>query len=138
MALSKNKHSLYKNLQALEDASFPKACDQCGMIFNNEAEYIAKSRPYQESSGFTQALSDSGECFVKLIRECQCGQPILDHFSDRRDNSEQGEIRRKAFEKVITDLVKRGFDRDTARKELLNHMKGRPSKILTKLGVFAR
>lgn len=138
MALVNDKHSLYENLQALEDASFPKACDNCGMKFKNEQEYIEKSRPYQESTGFTQALSESGECFVKLIRECQCGQPILDHFSDRRDNSKKGEMRRKAFEKVVSDLVERGFKKETAREELLNHMRGRPSKLLTRLGVFSR
>ena len=138
MALAKDKHSLYENLKALEDASFPKACDKCGAIFNNEEEYISKSRPYQESTGFTEVLTKSGECYVKLIRECLCGQPILDHFSDRRDNSEQGEMRRKAFEKVIEDLVNRGFKKEVAREELLNHMKGRTSKVLTRLGVFSR
>ncbi|MCW8877104.1 MAG: hypothetical protein OQJ89_03780 [Kangiellaceae bacterium] len=131
-----DNQQLYKDLQALEDASFPKSCDKCGEIFQNEHEYIAKSTAYNGSSGLAQARDNQGERFVKLARRCLCGQPILDHFNDRRDTSKQGELRRMAFEKVVNDLVAKGIKREIARQELLNHMRGIESKILVEFGIF--
>ena len=133
-----DNQQLYKDLQALEDASFPKSCSRCGEVFKNEQEYIAKTTAYKNSSGLAQAMDNQGESYIKLARQCLCGQPILDHFSDRRDNSKQGELRRIAFEKVINDLVAKGIERDTARQELLNHMQGVESPILVKFGIFNR
>ncbi len=129
--------SLYRNLQALEDASFPKRCEKCDMVYENEAEYIQKSLPYQKTSGLIEA-EDNGKNFIKLIRVCPCGEPILDHFGDRRDNSKQGEIRRRAFEKVIIELVNKGIQRSVARKELLKHMRGQKSFLLTEMGIFTQ
>lgn len=133
-----DNQQLYKDLQALEDASFPKSCCQCGEVFQNEQEYVIKTTTYNNTSGLAQAMDSKGESFVKLARQCLCGQPILDHFSDRRDTSKQGELRRCAFEKVINDLVAKGVRPEIARHELLNHMRGVESPILVKFGIFNR
>jgi uncharacterized C2H2 Zn-finger protein len=128
---------LFKNLQALEDASFPKACEQCGSVFNNEKEYIEKTRAYKKRSGFAAVQNEQGNTYIKLVRECLCGKPILDHFGDRRDPSQQGEVRRKAFTKVIKTLIDKGLSPDQARTERLNYMSSKSSKILEKLGIFS-
>lgn len=130
--------ALFNNLQALEDASFPKACGQCGRRFENEKDYIQNTLPYQKSPGISESKDHKGRVFLKLIRKCHCGQPILDHFGDRRDNSEQGELRRKAFNKVVKTLVEKGLTAKDARKELINHMNNKKSDVLEKMGVFRR
>ena len=129
---------LIKNLHALEDASFPKACDNCGARFENETDYIRNTFPYQQEPRLKAIQDKKGRTYLKLIRKCQCGQPILDHFGDRRDNSNQGEIRRKAFDKVVHSLIKQGLSMDRARLELLNHMNNQKSTVLERMGIFNR
>ncbi len=130
--------TLFLNLQALEDASFPKTCDKCNARFENETDYVSNTLDYKKSSGLIEAKDKTGSSFVKLIRVCRCGQPIIDHFGDRRDNSKQGELRRKAFNKVVNSLIKKGLTRQKARKELLNHMNNKKSKLLEQLGIFTK
>lgn len=129
---------LFKNLQALEDASFPKACQKCGDRFENEIDYFQNTTPYKKGSGLTEAKNEQGDSYVKLVRVCHCGQPILDHFGDRRDTSKKGEIRRQAFNKVIRNLTEAGLDKNLARTELLNYMNNKKSDILEKMGIFNR
>ncbi|MDQ7048619.1 MAG: hypothetical protein Q9M92_03435 [Enterobacterales bacterium] len=127
---------LFRNLKALEDASFPKECSQCGTRFENEKDYIEKSVAYQKAPNLSECRDEQGQVYLKLIRNCHCGKPILDHFGDRRDQSKQGEMRRKAFDKVIKTLIDKGLTAQSARTELLNHMNNRKSPILEKLGIF--
>jgi len=127
---------LFKNLKALEDASFPKECSQCGTRFENEKDYIEKSVAYQKAPNLSECQDENGQVYLKLIRNCRCGQPILDHFGDRRDQSKQGAMRRKAFDKVIKTLIEKGLTAKSARNELLNHMNNKKSPLLEKLGVF--
>ncbi|MGX5172967.1 oxidoreductase [Aliikangiella sp. IMCC44653] len=131
-----NDNELFKNLKALEDASFPKACHKCGNRFENEAEYIAKTIPYTKSPSIAESQDNAGQSFVKVIRQCNCGMPIVDHFGDRRDMSQRGEIRRQAFEKVIVSLIEKGVSREIARQEMMKYMRGNKSLLLEKLGIF--
>ena len=129
---------LFKNLKALEDASFPKECANCQRRFENESDYIQLTTPYQEASGFTESKDKSGKVYLKLVRRCQCGEPILDYFGNRRDESKQGELKRQAFEKVINSLIAKGLSREQARTELLNHLNNKKSALLESLGIFNR
>ncbi len=128
--------ALFKNLQALEDASFPKECSQCEARFESEKHYIENTVPYQKQPALVEEQDKNGRIFLKLIRKCLCGQPILDHFGDRRDQSKQGELRRQAFDKVIITLVEKGLPIEKVRHELLNHMSNKKSDVLENLGVF--
>lgn len=128
--------SLFNNLQALEDASFPKECNNCSLVYLNEKEYIQKTVPYEKKPELVEDLNEQGDVYLKLVRRCPCGQPILDHFGDRRDQSKQGEIRRRAFQKVVDSLQEKGLSAESARQELLNHMKNKGSKVLESLGIF--
>lgn len=136
--MADNDQSLFRNLKALEDASFPKECTQCQRRFENEDEYIKLTTPYEEASGFTESKDNSGKVYLKLVRRCQCGEPILDYFGNRRDESKQGELRRQAFEKVIKNLEERGLSRAQARTELINHLRNKKSALLESLGIFNR
>jgi len=130
--------ALFQDLQALEDASFPKACSRCNIKFENEKDYIKNTTRYEKSPSLTEMQDANGGVYLKLIRKCRCGQPILDHFGDRRDKSKQGELRRQAFNKVINTLIDKGLSATTARIELLNHINNKKSKVLENLGVFKR
>lgn len=129
---------LFRNLKALEDASFPKECTKCSRRFENETEYIKQTTPYEEVSGFTESKDKSGKTYLKLVRRCHCGEPILDYFGNRRDESKQGELRRQAFDKVVNSLIKKGLSREQAREELLNHLSNKKSALLESLGIFNR
>ncbi|WP_444997165.1 hypothetical protein [Aliikangiella sp. IMCC44359] len=133
-----DNQALFKNLKALEDASFPKLCSNCDTEFKNEKDYIENTIPYSESSGFTESKDNNGKSYIKLMRKCQCGTPVLDHFSDRRDVSPKGELRRQAFEKVVQSLIDKGLSREQARKELISHMHNKKSKLLEQMGIFNR
>ena len=126
--------ALIKNLRALEYASYPKACDKCGARFENEIDYIQNTTPYQKDPGLKEIQDKKGRAYLKLIRRCQCGQPILDHFCDRRDKSSQAKIRRRAFDKVVDSLVKKGLSSDKARLELLNHMHNKKKRCVRTYG----
>lgn len=130
--------TLFKSLQALEDASFPRACDKCGARFENEKDYILNTQAYQQNPGLTAIQDKKGRIFLKLIRKCSCGQPILDHFGDRRDKTPQGELRRGAFDKVIKTLVAKGLSEKQAKLELISHMNNKKSLVLERMGVFKR
>jgi len=133
-----NTQALFKNLRALEDASFPKQCDGCGNIFHSEKAYFQNTIPYEENPGLTESKNADGSTYLKLIRKCRCGKPILDHFGDRRDLSPKGDLRRKAFDKVINSLIDNGLEHAQARQELLNHLQNKKSKILEEMGIFSR
>lgn len=132
------KGQLYKNLRALEDSAYPKECEKCGLVYDNERDYIDKTIAFHKAPSFTESVDKNGKTFLKLIRQCHCGAPILDHFGDRRDMSEKGELRRQAFEKVIQSMLEHGLSRKEARKELLNHLNHQKSPLLEKLGILNR
>ena len=136
--MNSDNQELFQNLRALEGAAFPKACKKCGQRYQNEREYIEKTSRYHDVPSFTESASEDGKTYLKLVRQCVCGEPILDHFGDRRDMTRKGELKRQAFEKVILSLQSHGLDRTQARKELLNHLNNRKSPLLEKLGIFNR
>ncbi|TQV74116.1 hypothetical protein FLL45_14765 [Aliikangiella marina] len=133
-----NENQLFNNLKALEDASFPKACSNCGKRYENEQAFISQTTAYQSAPQVSESIDEAGNTYIKIARQCACGQAILDHFGDRRDTSEQGDVRRLAFDKVVKQLVEHGLTAEQAREELINHMHNKKSPLLEKLGVFTR
>lgn len=129
---------LFKNLKALEDASFPKACTSCGKQYENEAAFVNQTSTCHEAPCVVESKDQDGKAYIRVARQCSCGQAILDHFGNRRDTSTKGEFRRQAFEKVVQQLVKQGISPARAREELINHMQNKKSALLEQLGVFNR
>jgi hypothetical protein len=122
--------SLYKNLQALSDLSFPKQCKTCGQRFETVEEFISQTESLQRSSGFQEGVYDDNRIILELFRNCTCGSTLMDEFNNRRNLSPAGIKRRKKFGELVERLTKSGFSPETIRSELLKIMAGEGSKLL--------
>lgn len=122
--------SLYKNLQALSDLSFPKQCKTCGQRFETVEEFISQTESLQRSSGFQEGVYDDNRIILELFRNCTCGSTLMDEFNNRRNLSPAGIKRRKKFEELMERLTKSGVPPETIRRELLQIMGGEGSKLL--------
>lgn len=128
-------NDLYANLSALSKSAFPKHCNNCGRVFESEADFIQKTSTLHNHSGLKASLDDDDQPILELFRNCVCGSTLMDFFSERRDLSEKGIRRRETFGKLLEMLEEKGLPRDEARQELLNFMKGQHSPFLEKLGI---
>ena len=121
-------------LRELAEASFPKRCPTCGRTFETAAEFVAQTQPVRaDHSGVKASQSDNGVAMLELYRNCPCGSTLMDFFSERRDVSDKGLLRRKRFEELHAYLVTTGVDKVLARTELLKVMRGEPSELLKKI-----
>ena len=121
-------------LRELAEASFPKRCPTCGRTFETAAEFVAQTQPVRaDHSGVKASQSDNGVAMLELYRNCPCGSTLMDFFSERRDVSDKGLMRRKRFEELHAYLVTTGVDKVLARTELLKVMRGEPSELLKKI-----
>ncbi len=121
--------SLYKGLQAISDLSFPKECGTCGKRFETVEDFISQTESVRKTSGFKEEQDDSN-IIVELYRNCTCGSTLMDEFNNRRILSLAGMKRRDKFEELLDRLVQEGIPPESARKELLNIMRGKGSKLL--------
>jgi hypothetical protein len=127
---------LFEELVALESCAFPKKCSTCGEVYNSVDEYTAKTVEIRGATGLKASEDDDGSTILELYRNCHCGSTLLDFFADRRDVSEKGLKRRKAFDTVLEHLVEEGIEREKARSELKYYMRHKKSELFEKLGVF--
>ena len=130
--------TLFDDLVALEQSSFPKKCVTCGAVYKDIEDFTSRTVEVQGRSGLKTSEDDDGETILELFRNCECGSTLLDFFENRRDTSEQGLRRRKAFDTVLNDLVEKGLEVEVARKELKHYMKYKKSAILEEFGVFQK
>ncbi|MDY6905714.1 MAG: oxidoreductase [Thermodesulfobacteriota bacterium] len=128
-------NNLYTNLSALSRSAFPKRCNNCGEVFETEADFIQKTRALDNHSGLKSSVDDDDQSIVELYRNCTCGSTLLDFFNDRRDLSEKGLNRRETFGRIMSMLEKKGIPREQARQELLKFMRGQHSRVLEKMGI---
>ena len=111
---------LFAGLQQLADSAFPKRCANCGREYRTAAEFLAATRPLRaDTSGLKQARGDDGHAFVELFRNCVCGSTLLESFRNRRDLSEEGNMRRKRFEDMVGKLVAMGYPSAIDRKSVV-------------------
>ncbi|MGX5172998.1 oxidoreductase [Aliikangiella sp. IMCC44653] len=127
---------LFEELVALESCAFPKKCQTCGKVFNSVEEYTAETVEIRGTTGLKASEDDDGSTVLELYRNCPCGSTLLDFFADRRDVTEKGLKRRKAFDTVLEHLVELGIEREEGRSELKYYMRHKKSELFEKLGVF--
>ncbi|MEH6470431.1 MAG: hypothetical protein V7752_04205 [Halopseudomonas sp.] len=132
--MSKPKTStqdLFEGLKALSESAFPKTCSYCGRTFKDVQQFVHETEALSKRSGIKIATDDDESLILEVFRNCVCGSTLMDFFSDRRDNSKRGVIRRQHFSKLIVTLSAQGMSEEQARSELLNFMHGTPSEKLT-------
>lgn len=118
-------------LRELAESAFPKRCPTCGQVFETAAEFVARTQPVRAShSGVRAAQDDNGVALLEIYRNCPCGSTLMDFFSERRDVSDKGLMRRRRFGELYEYLAAAGMDKAVARAELLKVMRGEPSEIL--------
>jgi hypothetical protein len=123
---------LIRGLKALAASSFPKNCRCCGRTFADVADYVMQTEAMPNGhNGLKQSLDDDGTIIIDLFRNCPCGSTLMDSFLNRRDASEQGEVRRQRFAELMVYVVGRGLTESTARLELIKVLRGEPSEILS-------
>ncbi len=115
-----------KDLQTLSENAFPKKCTSCGKVYKTVEEYLTKTEGIRGSSGI-KAINDEDENFLEMYRNCECGSTLMDYFQDRRDTSEKGLLRRKAFDKLLTYLVSLGLDEEESRAALKKLVRQQPT-----------
>ena len=122
---------LFKGLQELVKSAFPKKCANCGRTFETAEQFMAETQFInEEKSGLKQSIDDDDSIIVELYRNCPCGSTLMDFFSDRRDMSDSGNMRRRKFDELLNHLINKGIESTIAREELLKVMHGEDSKIL--------
>jgi hypothetical protein len=122
---------IYAGLRELADSAFPKRCKLCGREYRNSAEFLAATQPVRtNSSGLKQSHDDDGHEIVELFRNCVCGSTLLESYSNRRDLTDAGLMRRKRFQDMVGKLVSAGCPVETARTELLKFMRGQPNDLM--------
>lgn len=111
---------LFEGLQALHANAFPKTCACCGMVFTDQAHYIAGTVPVAaDKSGFKSMLDDDEHDVLGWFRNCKCGSTLLTYHLDRRDMSAQGLKRREKFAALQQRLLAVGWTAEEARQALL-------------------
>ena len=134
-----NLGDFLSGLRELAESSFPKKCPTCGRVFETAAEFVVQTQPVRVShSGVKAAQDDNGVALLEIYRNCPCGSTLMDFFSERRDISEKGLMRRRRFGELYDYLVAGGMDKAVARAELLKVMRGEPSEVLKKIAPPAR
>ncbi|MES9854870.1 MAG: hypothetical protein ABW170_23940 [Candidatus Thiodiazotropha sp. L084R] len=59
----------------------------------------------------------------------------MEFFSNRRDTSERGQLRRAIFEKTLASIVENGISKEEARNELIAVLRSGESHLLEKMGI---
>ncbi|PRC94249.1 oxidoreductase [Solimicrobium silvestre] len=121
----------FAGLKSLSQSDFPKKCACCGRVYQSEEDYFQETKAIRNAhTGLKVAQDDDDGLLVELFRNCVCGSTLLAFFSDRRDQSDAGNIRRKLFDEVLDYIVQTGVAPITARTELLRVIHGEQSDML--------
>lgn len=125
---------LLAGLRALAESAFPKHCRNCGRVFETAEEFLRETgRLAPDRTGLRQSKDDNDVTIVEVYRNCPCGSTLMDFFSDRRDLSRAGLVRRENFGKLMDQLAARGWPHETARVELLKLLRGEKSELIEQL-----
>lgn len=121
---------LFAGLKALAASAFPKQCAACGRRFDSVEQYIAATEKVGgPRSGLKEGWDDDDRPLLEVYRNCTCGSTLMEFFSDRRDQTDNGLQRRARFDALVAQLETRGWSHEHAHAELLKLMRGEASSI---------
>ena len=123
----------HTGLQALDSSSFPKKCGNCGTVFETAAQYFKETADIRNQTGLRRYVADDTTVIVELFRNCPCGSTLMDCFTDRRDEANNGHARRERFNKLKQSLIDSGLDADTAHQQVLELFRKEQREIDKKL-----
>lgn len=130
--------TFYHDLQELVDTTFPKTCTKCGKVYATKEAFLTETIPVkditlEDRSGLFHLEGGPIETAVGLFRNCTCGTTLMADFQDRRDNSDNGQVRRQRFAALMDTLSTKGMARAEARRELLRVLHGETSRLIDEL-----
>ncbi|GLQ31768.1 oxidoreductase [Litoribrevibacter albus] len=121
---------VYEGLSSFFDDSFPKKCSVCGKVYHSSQQFFAETSPPAVSNKSLKSSEEDGEVVVEAFRNCQCGSTLMDVFSNRRDTSEKGMLRRKKFEQVLHMLTEQGLEPGQAKQKLQQFLRTGESSVI--------
>jgi len=113
-----SKDAPYKGLNVRSADLFPLVCARCERTFTDLNDFIARTTPIYRSSGLVERHDPATGTFVLLLRSCLCGTSLALKCSDRRDQSESGQLRRRRFDALVLLLVDAGNEPEAARQQV--------------------
>ncbi len=130
--------TFYRDLRELVDTTFPKTCTKCGKVYLTKDEFLTATIPVkditlEDRSGLFSLEGGPIETAVGLFRNCTCGTTLMADFRDRRDNSDNGQVRRLRFAALMDKLCEHGVARADARLELIKVLHGETSGLIDEL-----
>lgn len=130
--------TFYHDLQELVDTTFPKTCTKCGKVYPSKEAFLTETIPVKDitladRSGLFSLEGGPIETAVGLFRNCTCGTTLMADFRDRRDNSDNGQVRRLRFAALMDKLSEQGVAHGDARLELLKVLHGESSSLIDEL-----
>lgn len=124
----------YLGLRPNAGEAFPKKCRNCGRVYETPDEFFRETGgTHDDRTGLKEFADDDAGTCVEAYRNCSCGSTLMDVFSNRRDTSPAGQVRREKFDELLTFLIKAGLDPESARTELLKIARGRKSAVLSQI-----
>jgi len=128
----------YQDLKEMVPTAFPKKCPKCGRVYPDRQAFLTETIPVkdvasQEKSGLFSMDGIGSVAAVGVFRNCACKTTLLADFHDRRDTSEEGNQLRARFNSLLQQLCEQGIDKNEARRELRNALRGYNSDNLTTL-----
>lgn len=123
----------HTGLRALDNSSFPKKCANCGRVFETALQFFRETVDINNEKGLKPFVADDTTVIIEAFRNCPCGSTLMDNFTDRRDESADGDARRKRFDRLKQSLIDSGLDADTAHKQTLELFREEQREIVKKL-----
>jgi hypothetical protein len=122
---------LYANLRELAQDTFPKRCNNCGIVYESSDGFVQFTQNVRPSiSGLKQGYDDDGNAIIELFRNCACGSTLMDVFYTRRDISQSGIKKRKDFDQLLQQLVRSGVKAERARLEISKWLRGHDNELM--------
>jgi len=118
-----------------EPGVFPKVCRSCLKRYDSFEDFIAQTSDVNGKCGLAEYPQNAKSCKVGVFRNCECGSTLLVVCLCRRDESAEGDLRRRNFDSMLACYAKAGIDRESARRELRKVMRGGKSELLESVGL---
>jgi len=99
--------------------AFPLQCATCKKIYPERDSYLHNTQPLPKGD-----YSKGVRSLIFEYRNCSCGSTIVCEVESERDDSAEGEIRRKEYDKQGEFLMNNGIEMKRAKEIIRKRWKG--------------